>query len=125
MNDLRALVTAAMPRNPLCLHRYVEGSGELDFCNGCFGPTPEHPEGIYHYHTSMEVDPTTNTLVPSFPYVIGAYKGEPDLRNFPRHHWPGALGTNGPGGKGGGKGGKGSEEGGGVYVCSGCVGLEG
>jgi len=28
---------------------YVEGSGDLDECNGRVGVTPEFPEGIYHY----------------------------------------------------------------------------
>ncbi|MEM9401233.1 MAG: YHYH protein [Pseudomonadota bacterium] len=28
---------------------YVEGSGDLDECNGRFGVTPEFPDGIYHY----------------------------------------------------------------------------
>lgn len=28
---------------------YVEGSGDLDECNGREGVTPEFPEGIYHY----------------------------------------------------------------------------
>ncbi|MDO6694168.1 YHYH protein [Aliiglaciecola sp. 3_MG-2023] len=28
---------------------YVEGSGDLDECNGRIGVTPEFPEGIYHY----------------------------------------------------------------------------
>jgi hypothetical protein len=28
---------------------YVEGSGDLDECNGRFGVTPEFPEGIFHY----------------------------------------------------------------------------
>lgn len=28
---------------------YVEGSGDLDECNGRYGVTPEYPNGIYHY----------------------------------------------------------------------------
>lgn len=28
---------------------YVEGSGDLDECNGRFGVTPEFPDGIFHY----------------------------------------------------------------------------
>ena len=28
---------------------FVEGSGDLDECNGRFGVTPEFPEGTYHY----------------------------------------------------------------------------
>jgi hypothetical protein len=31
---------------------YVEGSGDLDECNGRFGATPEFPEGIYHYYAT-------------------------------------------------------------------------
>lgn len=31
---------------------YVEGSGDLDECNGRFGVTPEFPEGIYHYYAT-------------------------------------------------------------------------
>lgn len=30
-------------------YEYVEGSGDLDECNGRFGVTPEFPDGIYHY----------------------------------------------------------------------------
>src|SRR5437879_2356041 len=30
-------------------YEYVKGSGDLDECNGRFGVSPEHPEGIYHY----------------------------------------------------------------------------
>lgn len=31
---------------------YVEGSGDLDECNGRFGVTPEFPGGIYHYYAT-------------------------------------------------------------------------
>ncbi len=31
---------------------YVAGLGDLDECNGRFGVTPEHPEGIYHYYVT-------------------------------------------------------------------------
>lgn len=31
---------------------YVEGSGDLDECNGRFGVTPEFPNGIYHYYAT-------------------------------------------------------------------------
>lgn len=53
------LVTAINPsRPPVATYplgtftqdwQYVEGSGDLDECNGRFGVTPEFPEGIYHY----------------------------------------------------------------------------
>lgn len=32
--------------------QYVEGSGDLDECNGRVGVTPEFPEGIYHYYAT-------------------------------------------------------------------------
>jgi hypothetical protein len=31
---------------------YVEGSGDLDECNGRYGITPEFPNGIYHYYAT-------------------------------------------------------------------------
>ncbi len=33
-------------------YEYTEGLGHLDACNGHFGPTPDFPQGIYHYHTT-------------------------------------------------------------------------
>mgnify|MGYP001034253246 CR=1 FL=1 len=44
---------------------YVEGSGDLDECNGRVGVTPEFPEGIYHYFA-------TDT----YPYFQRCVKGE-------------------------------------------------
>ncbi|MFK8075536.1 MAG: YHYH protein [Granulosicoccus sp.] len=32
--------------------QYVEGSGDLDACNGRVGVTPEFPGGIYHYYAT-------------------------------------------------------------------------
>jgi hypothetical protein len=32
--------------------QYVEGTGDLDECNGRVGVTPEFPEGIYHYYAT-------------------------------------------------------------------------
>ena len=43
---------------------YVEGSGDLDQCNGRFGVTPEFPEGIYYYMVTDE-----------FPYFSRCLKG--------------------------------------------------
>jgi hypothetical protein len=31
---------------------YIEGSGDLDECNGRVGVTPEFPDGIYHYYAT-------------------------------------------------------------------------
>lgn len=43
---------------------YVEGSGDLDECNGRFGVTPEFPDGIYYY---MATD--------GYPYFSRCVKG--------------------------------------------------
>ncbi|MBL4633517.1 MAG: YHYH protein, partial [Kofleriaceae bacterium] len=43
---------------------YVEGSGDLDECNGRFGVTPEFPEGIYHYY-----------LTKTYPFIQRCVKG--------------------------------------------------
>lgn len=44
---------------------YVDGSGDLDECNGRFGVTPEFPDGIYHYYATD-----------SYPYFQRCVKGE-------------------------------------------------
>jgi hypothetical protein len=52
---------------------YVPGLGDLDACNGRLGITPEYPQGIYHYHAT--VDEQGRGV---FPYVIGCYRGRPE-----------------------------------------------
>ena len=44
---------------------YIEGSGDLDECNGRMGVTPEFPNGIYHYFATD-----------SYPYLPRCVKGE-------------------------------------------------
>ena len=51
-------------------------NGDLDIHNGRFGVTPDFPEGVYAYFTTVEsfVDgfgPFKNYKKPQFPYVIG------------------------------------------------------
>ena len=46
-------------------YEYVEGSGDLDQCNGRVGVTPEFPDGIYYY---MVTD--------AFPYFSRCLKGD-------------------------------------------------
>ncbi|MEO1589679.1 MAG: YHYH protein [Cyanobacteria bacterium J06632_22] len=46
---------------------YVAGLGDLDECNGRFGVTPEHPEGIYHYYVTE-----------TFPFVPRCVMGTAD-----------------------------------------------
>ena len=45
-------------------YEYVEGSGDLDECNGRVGVTPEFPDGIYHYYATD-----------SYPYLQRCVKG--------------------------------------------------
>lgn len=52
---------------------YVAGSGDLDECNGLTSPTPEFPEGIYHYVMSIEADSDGTVfryLNPHFGYDV-------------------------------------------------------
>ena len=46
---------------------YVDGSGDLDECNGRFGVTPEYPGGIYHYY-----------ITDTYPYIPRCVFGTPD-----------------------------------------------
>ena len=46
-------------------YEYVEGSGDLDQCNGRYGVTPEFPEGIYYY-----------VVTDDFPFFTRCLKGD-------------------------------------------------
>ncbi|MDA0715596.1 MAG: YHYH protein [archaeon] len=50
-------------------YEYVQGLGHLDVCNGHFGPTPEFPDGIYHYHSTM----VNGAGEMGFPYFLLCY----------------------------------------------------
>lgn len=58
----------------------IVGDDDLDECSGHFGPTPEFPEGIYHYHLTAD----------DAPYMIDCYHGEVEI-----------AARTGPGGGGG------------------------
>ena len=60
---------------------------DLDECSGHFGPTPEFPEGVYHYH-----------LTETSPYSITCYHGVVDATATQPAGPPGALGPPGPAG---------------------------
>lgn len=47
-------------------YEYVEGSGDLDECNGRTGVTPELPKGGYHTY-----------VTDAFPYIQRCVKGAP------------------------------------------------
>jgi hypothetical protein len=53
-------------------YEYIQGLGTLDACNGIFSATPDWPEGIYHYHTTM----VNGDGGIGFPYFINCYAGE-------------------------------------------------
>ena len=65
---------------------FVNGSGDLDVCNGRFGVTPEYPQGIYYYCITDE-----------FPGLARSWRGTPDATFL--KSGPGAGGPNGPGGR--------------------------
>ena len=57
---------------------YVAGTGDLDEHNGRFAPTPEYPNGVYAYYTTVDEievnnpnSPFNNARTPVFPYIIG------------------------------------------------------
>lgn len=58
-------------------YEYVEGSGDLDECNGRFAVTPEFPEGTYAYFLTEEwpVIPRVFRGVPSSDFAQGPPRG--------------------------------------------------
>ena len=101
-------------------YKFTEGLGHLDVCNGHFGPTPDFPQGIYHYHTSMQ----NGDGDMGFPYFLICYHGEADMSSDAGGGQGGGGGDNpcaghgetwGPGigpppeGCGGGQGGQGGQ----------------
>jgi hypothetical protein len=64
----------------------VEMTNEtLDECSGHIGPTPEFPQGIYHYHLTSD----------KAPYSIDCYHGDVSKADFERRQQPGG-GNGGP-----------------------------
>ncbi|MBT3357057.1 MAG: YHYH protein [Euryarchaeota archaeon] len=57
-------------------YEYITGLGDLDACNGIFSPTPDYPDGIYHYHSTWWVGDNIG-----FPYFINCYRGETNLED--------------------------------------------
>ena len=50
---------------------YFNGTGDLDIHNGRFGKTPEFPNGVYAYFTTVGLGTNTNKLEGLYPYFIG------------------------------------------------------
>jgi len=65
-------------------YEYVAGSGDLDECNGRFEVTPDHPQGIYCYHITVE-----------FPQLSRQWRGTPDPSFFKRHNGRPPVGPGG------------------------------
>jgi hypothetical protein len=59
-------------------YEFIEGVGTLDECNGHFGATPEVPEGIYHYHSTLK----NGDGDLGFPYFPLCYKGVVNEENY-------------------------------------------
>jgi len=59
---------------------YVAASGDLDDCNGLISPTPEYPEGVYHYVMSLEANADGTVKREISPYF--GY----DVRNTLKKH---------------------------------------
>jgi len=57
---------------------YIATLGDLDACNGHFGATPEAPEGIYHYHSTL----TNGEGSLGFPYFPLCYSGIVNESNY-------------------------------------------
>ena len=51
-------------------HQFTS-TGTLDIHNGRICKTPEFPKGTYAYFVGVSTDPSTNTLIPQYPYFIG------------------------------------------------------
>ena len=59
-----------------------DGSGDLDVHNGRFAITPEYPNGVYAYFSTIEIT-AGNESVPRYPYIVGPYfYNKPVEENF-------------------------------------------
>jgi hypothetical protein len=81
---------------------YVQGTGDLDECNGRTGVTPEFPKGTYYY-----------AVIDEFPFISRLYRGTPDASFNPPRRPGGQGGGPGRGGPGGGADGRPGGPGGG------------
>jgi hypothetical protein len=66
-------------------YEFAKCTGDLDECNGCFGPTREFPQGIYHYFVTED-----------FPFIPRSFKGVPDPSFFRQGPPGGGPGRGGP-----------------------------
>ena len=57
---------------------YIEGLGDTDQCNGLSSSTPEMPDGIYHYVSTIR----NGEGQIGFPYFLLCYHGVPNESNY-------------------------------------------
>lgn len=81
-------------------YTYRPGFGDLDEHNGRFTVTPDYPNGVYAYFTTVTSNqisnsgsPFNNGREPIFPYVVGdSYRSQPEVLNlgfgFDQQHDP-------------------------------------
>ena len=69
--------------NGFFVNDYIyDGSGDLDLHNGRFAITPEYPNGVYAYFSTIDVN-ASNEPIPRYPYVVGPYfYNKPVKENF-------------------------------------------
>ena len=72
MKSLYQLKSGETGYNGIDSYEFVEGLGHLDVCNGHFGLTPDFPQGIYHYHTTMQ----NGDGEMGFPYFLICYHAQ-------------------------------------------------
>jgi len=75
----------------------ADNGGHLDACNGVFSETPEFPDGIYHYHSTMPVEGDNPSANNAFPYFINCYAGVVESSNFDGDDMPGPPDTDSDG----------------------------
>ena len=73
----------------LCSIYQFYNTGDLDDSNGRWGVTPEYPNGVYAYFSTIKTDSTDtdgafeNYFRPEFPYFIGtSFYSQPNDFNF-------------------------------------------
>lgn len=67
-------------------YEFIEGRGDLDPCNGTFGPTPDFPGGTYYYFITWD-----------FPRIPRCFRGTPDVSFMKEDAHMGPPGMGGPG----------------------------
>ena len=73
---------SGMGYNGIADYEYsLDNGGHLDACNGRFSATPEFPDGIYHYYSTMPVMGDSPDANNSFPYFINCYRGISETSN--------------------------------------------